>query len=206
MATTTPPTAPPDQRRSRGFMAALTNWVLGHKRVVLGFWLAVFVAAVAALAPAGGALSQQFSVPGREGFEANLEIAAIYGSGGDVAPLVPVVRLPNGKTVDSPGAREQLAAALAKVQGALPQARIASYASTGDRAFVSEDGRTTFALVYIPAKGGVDQGLPEARLAQAALAGTTVAGHLLTGHSTAPVVVGRHQPAVRPTMVLDRGR
>ena len=32
----------------------------------------------------------------------------------------------------------------------------ASYASTGDRAFVSDDGRTTFGLVYIPAKGGVD--------------------------------------------------
>jgi RND superfamily putative drug exporter len=157
-------------------MNALTRFVLDHKRLVLGFWLAVTIAAFVAIQPANNALSQQFSVPGREGFEANLEIAAIYGSGGDVAPLVPVVRLPNGKTVDSPGAREQLAAALAKVQGALPQARIASYASTGDRAFVSEDGRTTFALVYIPAKGGVDQGLPEARLAQAALAGTTVAG------------------------------
>ena len=52
----------------------------------------------------------------------------------------------------------------------------ASYASTGDRAFVSDDGRTTFALVYIPAKGGVDPGQEEARAAQAALAGVTVGG------------------------------
>ena len=59
---------------------------------------------------------------------------------------------------------------------ALPAARIASYASTGDRAFVSADGRTTFALVDIPARGGVDQGQPEARLAQKALAGVTVGG------------------------------
>jgi RND superfamily putative drug exporter len=62
------------------------------------------------------------------------------------------------------------------VQAALPEARTASYASTGDRAFVSDDGRTTFALVYIPAKGGVDQGQAEARLAQKALAGVTVGG------------------------------
>ena len=83
---------------------------------------------------------------------------------------------PKGTTVDSPGVRSELAAALAHVQAALPAARIASYASTGDRAFVSADGRTTFALVDIPARGGVDQGQPEARLAQKALAGVTVGG------------------------------
>jgi RND superfamily putative drug exporter len=154
----------------------LTRWVLDHKRVVVGVWVAVTVAAFAAIGPAGGALSQQFNVPGREGFETNKELAAIYGNGGDVAPLVPVVQLPPGTTVDSPGVGEQFDAAMAKVEAALPDARTASFASTGDRAFVSADGRTTFALVYIPAKGGVDQGQPEARLAQDALAGVTVAG------------------------------
>src|SRR5215207_11636071 len=157
-------------------MNALTRFVLGHKRLVLGFWLAVMVVAFAAIGPAGSALSQQFSVPGREGFETNKELAAIYGNGGDVAPIVPVVQLPRGTTVDSPAVRDQLDAALAKVEAALPEARTASYASTRDRAFVSDDGRTTFALVYIPAKGGVDQGQAEARLAQAALAGVTVGG------------------------------
>jgi putative drug exporter of the RND superfamily len=157
-------------------MNVLTHFVLDHKRLVLGFWLAVTVAAFAAVGPAGSALSQQFDVPGREGFETNEQLAELYGNGGDVAPIVPVVELPQGTTVDSPGVGEQLDAALAKVEAALPEARTASYASTGDRAFVSDDGRTTFALVYIPAKGGVDQGQPDARLAQAALAGVTVGG------------------------------
>src|SRR5918992_1307468 len=121
--------------------------------------------AVAGLAPAGGALSQQFSVPGREGFETNRELAAIYGNGGDAAPLVPVVSLPPGTTVDSPGVQGELDAALAKVASALPESRTASYASTGDRAFV-----------YIPGLGGVDPGQAEARLAQAALAGVSVGG------------------------------
>ena len=157
-------------------MNTLTDFVLGHKRLVFGFWLAVTIAAFAAIGPAGSALSQQFGVPGREGFETNKELAALYGNGGDVAPIVPVVQLPSGTTVDSSGVRAQLAAALSKVEGALPEARTASYASTGDRAFVSDDGRTTFALVYIPARGGVDQGQPEARLAQDAVAGVTVGG------------------------------
>jgi putative drug exporter of the RND superfamily len=157
-------------------MTRLTAWVLDHKRLVVGFWLVVTIVAFAAIQPAGNALSQQFNVPGREGFETNRELAAIYGSGGDVAPLVPVVRLPQGTTVDSPGVDRQLDAALARVEAALPKARVASYASTGDRAFVSDDGQTTYAFVYIPDLGGVNPGQAEARLAQAALDGVTVAG------------------------------
>jgi putative drug exporter of the RND superfamily len=156
-------------------MTRLTRFVLDHKLLVLAFWAAVSVVAFAALQPAGNALSQQFSVPG-EASATNGRLAEIYGNGGDVAPLVPVVTLPQGKTVDSPGVTRQLDAALAKVKAALPESRVASYASTRDRAFVSDDGRTTFALVYIPAKGGVDQGQPEARRAQAALDGVTVGG------------------------------
>ena len=157
-------------------MQRVTSFVLGHKRLVVGFWVAVTIAAFAALGPAGKSLSQQFDLPGREGFETNRELAAVYGNGGDVAPIVPVVQLPEGKSVDSPGVREELGAALARIEAALPKARTASYASTGDRTFVSDDGRTTFGLVYIPAKGGVDPGQAEARAAQSAVAGITVGG------------------------------
>ena len=72
-------------------MEVLTRFVLDHKRLVLGLWLAVTVAAFAALQPANNALSQQFAVPGREGFETNKQLGEIYGVGGDISPLVPVV-------------------------------------------------------------------------------------------------------------------
>ena len=157
-------------------MNRLADLILSHKRLVIAFWAVVTIAAFAAVGPAGDALSQQFNIPGREGYETNKDIAEIYGSGGDVAPLVPVVTLPKGTTVDSPGVTAELASALARVKQAMPDVRIASYASTHDRGFVSDDGRTTFALVYHPAVGGVDPGQAEARKAQAALAGVTVAG------------------------------
>jgi putative drug exporter of the RND superfamily len=153
-----------------------TRWVLAHKRLVAGFWILVVIAAVAAIKPAGDSLSKEFTVPGREGFETNREIASIYGSGGDVAPIVPVVTLPKGTTIDSPGVSAELDAALAKVQLALPRARIASYASTGDSAFVSRDRRTTYGLVLIPQRASLEAGQAEARLARAALEGVTVAG------------------------------
>ncbi len=158
-------------------MASVSRFVLVHKRLVLIFWAMVTVVAVAAIQPASEALNQQFTVPGREGFTTNREIQAVYGTGGsDVTPIVPVVTLPKGTTVDSAGVRAELAAALKRVQAALPRARVASYASTGDRAFVSRDGRTTFALVYIPSRGGLEPGQQEAQAAQTALKNVTVGG------------------------------
>ncbi len=157
-------------------MATLTRFVLAHKKLVVGFWVVVTIAAFAAIQPAVDSLSEEFSLPGREAFETNGQIQAIYGNGGDVAPIVPVVALPAGTTVDSPGVREELDSAFARIEAALPDARLTSYASTGDRAFVSEDGRTTYAIVVIPQGLGFDVGQEEARLAQDAVDGVTVGG------------------------------
>jgi putative drug exporter of the RND superfamily len=154
----------------------LTQWILARKRLVAGFWIVVTIASYAAIGPAGSALSEEFTVPGREGFETNRQIASVYGNGGDVAPIVPVVTLPEDTTVDSPGVAAELDTALAKVQAALPDARIASYLSTRDPAFVSEDRRTTYALVYIPRVVELEPGRREARLAQEAVKGVTVGG------------------------------
>jgi putative drug exporter of the RND superfamily len=130
-------------------VSSLTRWVLAHKRTVVVFWLVATFAGIAAAGPASEALDQKFSVPGKEGWETNVAIAEKYGStGGDTVPLLPVVTLPQGKTVDSAGVRRDLAAVDRRLDKALPNSRIASYASTGDKAFVSDDGRTTFAIVY----------------------------------------------------------
>ncbi len=157
-------------------LIALTRWVLTHRRLVVGLWVVLAMAGFAATKPAGDALSTTFDIPSSQAFSANRQIDALYGNGGDAAPLVAVTTLPKGRTVDSPGVTHDLEAALARVTRALPQARVASYASTRDRAFVSGDGRTTFALVAIPAIGGMEPGQAEARLAQAAVAGATVGG------------------------------
>ena len=132
-------------------MSSLTRWVLAHKRTVVLGWIALTIAGVMAAGPASEALDQEFSVPEKEGWETNVAIAERYnGTGGDTAPLVPVATLPEGESVDSAAVKGDLAAIDARLKEALPGARVASYASTGDRTFVSDDGRTTFALVYPP--------------------------------------------------------
>ena len=129
--------------------------------------------------PRHRALEPGFSVPNKEGWETNEAIAARYGdTGGDTAPLVPVVTLPKGKTVDSPGIKAELAALDERLREALPGARIASFASTGDRTFVSDDGRTMFSLAYPRPEPNSQWGeAPDAANAAArTLAGASVAG------------------------------
>jgi len=158
---------------------SLTRWVLAHKRLVVAFWAVVTIVGIASAGPASDAMKQKFSVPGREGYETNQQITKHYaGTGGDTAPLLPVVTLPAGKTVDSPGVRAQLRAVDARLQRALPRARIASYSSTGDRAFVSADGRTTFAIAYPPRdpKAAFGENPDAEKHARAAMHGVTVAG------------------------------
>ena len=88
-------------------------------------------------------------MPDKEGWETNVEIAERYqGTGGDTVPAAARRHPPGGPDVDSPEVQADLAEIDARLSEALPSARIASYASTGDRTFVSDDGRTTFAIVY----------------------------------------------------------
>jgi len=112
-------------------------------------WIVLTIAGIAAAGPASKALNQKFSVPNKEGWETNETIAAKYsGTGGDTSPLLPVVTLPAGQSVDSPQVRSDLNKLDQTLAKTLPGSRVASYASTGDRAFVSDDGHTTFAIVY----------------------------------------------------------
>jgi putative drug exporter of the RND superfamily len=157
-------------------MTRLTQWVLAHRRTVMIGWLLVTIVGAASVSSATGALSQTFTVPGREGSETNIAIEQRFHNGGNRPPLVPVVTLPAGRTVDSPGVRTELAKAFGAVSATLPGSRTASFASTGDPVFVSQDRRTTYALISAAASAGVD--LPAAQLdaAQAAAGRSTVAG------------------------------
>lgn len=161
-------------------VGSISRFVLKHKAMVATFWLVVTIAAVALMSPALGALSEDFAMPGTESTDANEMILRTYGNGALTAPLVPVVHLPEGTTVDSPGVRDELNAAFAAVTKAQPQTRVVSWASTGDDLFVSEDRRTTFGYVFLVSQGAQVLGIEEV---QQVLSGVTVAGEpvLVTG-------------------------
>src|SRR3979411_3214026 len=102
-------------------MASITRWGLAHNRIVVVFWVSLTVIGMASAGSATKAMKQKFSVPGKEGWITNQQIMhAFHGMGGNSAPLVPVVTLPAGQTVDSPGVKQQLAAIDAKLAQANP--------------------------------------------------------------------------------------
>ena len=126
----------------------MARWSLAHRWIVVASWIILALAGGMAAAQSGHRLSVAFDLPGQPAYETNAAIVREFGSGGDNPPLVVVIRLPQGTTVDSPGVRGKLASAFGRVAAELPGARSASWVSTGDRAFVSADGRTAFQLLY----------------------------------------------------------
>src|SRR5919199_1573555 len=129
-------------------MDTLTRRVLRHRRLIGIGWLVLTLIGIGTAGPATKALDQRFSVPNREGWDTSQEIQRVWGNGGESVPFVPVVTLPAGKTVDSPGVRADLRRLETASRSAVPGSRIAGFGSTGSRAFVSKDGRTTFVYVF----------------------------------------------------------
>ena len=143
------------------FLGRLSRVVIAHKWWVALFWLVVTVAGIATVSTTINRLSTTFSVPGKEGPETSAKLAAIYGISNFDNTLAPVVQLPPGTTVDSPGVLQQLQAFDQRIEqtDALPDGqpalKVIGYASTCasgqcDRRFVSGDGRTTYSIVTVP--------------------------------------------------------
>lgn len=129
-------------------MKSLTRWILAHKFIVAVFWIALTFAGFWGSSQVTDELDEQFSMPSSTAFAVNQEIEQRFDSGGAAQPLVAVATLPDGAPVREPGVRGDLRQLEQELAAAMPGARIASYGSTGERAYVSDDGRTTFALAY----------------------------------------------------------
>jgi putative drug exporter of the RND superfamily len=127
-------------------MQALTRFVMRHKLLVTMLWLAVAAAGVMTISGTTHRMTNNFAMPG-QAFKVDNQIAREYGNGGSQPPYVAVLTAPAGQRAD--------AAVSGKVFGALhsavPHARIADYATTHDPAFLTRNGRSTFALVYTAA-------------------------------------------------------
>ena len=160
-----------------GLLVRSARFSLRHRKTVVLFWLLLTAAGVFASGKAFNAFSQQYSVPGREGYETNAAITRSFGNGGNGAPIVTVVAIPVHENVRSRSVRAALEQIDARVAAAVPRARSASYASTGSRAFVSADGKTTFVLTYAPPEPGhFGQSPAAAKAVASAVRGVKLAG------------------------------
>src|SRR5712691_154405 len=128
-------------------MQALTRFVLRHKALVALTWLLVAVAGVMTISGTTHRMTNDFSMPG-QAFKVDNQIVAEYGNGGSQAPYVPVITVPAGQKITDPAVAAATGRAFGALARAIPDVRIADYATTHSPAFVTSDGRSTFALVY----------------------------------------------------------
>ena len=128
-------------------MPALTRFVLRHKALVALFWVVVAAVGVMTISGTAHRMTNNFAMPG-QAFKVDNQIASQYGNGGSQAPYLPVITVPAGQKVTDPATAAATGRAFAALARAIPDVRIADYATTHNPAFVTSDGRSTFALVY----------------------------------------------------------
>ncbi len=158
-------------------MPTFTRFVLKHKLLVVTFWLLVAAAGATTASSTTKRLSNSFAMPGAA-FRADARIRVHYLHNGAEDPVVPVITLPAGTSVNSPGVARRLDRAFAAARGVAPTARVVSYATTHDPAFVTRDGRSTYALVFTPQDNPVASGDLDARMGQAVGAAVPASWHV----------------------------
>jgi RND superfamily putative drug exporter len=132
----------------RAGIARLARFVLAHRRLVMVAWLVVFLAAAASASHVSKRLSSDFSLPGQPGYETSLAITRLYGNGGLEPPSLVVLTVPAGRTVL--GERGQIVAAVARMRASVSGVRVVDFANTGGRGMITQDGRSTYLLMFTP--------------------------------------------------------
>jgi putative drug exporter of the RND superfamily len=133
---------------SSGWLARLPGGVLRHWRLVVVCWLVPLVVGGFGAGRVSNRLTFDFALPGQSGYETAHRIEQLYGNGGEQAPSILVVSVPQGQTVDRDQAR--IANAIERLRRQQPRLRVVDYSATKDTRFVTRDGRSTWAFVFAP--------------------------------------------------------
>ncbi|HWC36183.1 MAG TPA: MMPL family transporter [Mycobacteriales bacterium] len=125
----------------------LAAFVLHHRWWVIGGWVVMFIAGMAATGQVQSRLSIDFSLPGQPGYVTSQHLTKLYGPNGTTGfTSIAVMRTPDGTTAaNQTSALAQVGPAIDKV---LPGTRVVDYANTGDKRFIGADGRTTIAIIF----------------------------------------------------------
>ena len=129
-------------------MERIANFALKHRVAIMIFWLLALVGGGAAAGSTTERLTTDFSVPGQPGFDTAKAINEALGEESDNGPAIPVITVPDGQTVDQ--RRADIEALWDKVRADHPEWRVADWTTTNNERFVTNDRKSTFAMVYGP--------------------------------------------------------
>ena len=170
-------------------MRGWAEFVLRHRRWVIGFWLLVIVVGGAIASKVNDRLTIDFSLPGQPGTETAQKIQDLVGNGGFTSPYLVTVTPSQGKVTDQQTSAA-IDAAFASLEApnalnvpAQQQLRVLDAKTTGDdQAFITKDGRTEYAMVFYKFDKSPSQklltdpmrNLVQSQLAQHGVRGATV--------------------------------
>jgi RND superfamily putative drug exporter len=149
-------------------MERLANLVMRHRRIISVFWAVLFVVGGYSATQLSSRLSLDFSLPGQPGDTAEQQLISTYGAS-SFDTYIALLTVPKGRTVIAE--KHKVAKVYDAVATSLPDLRVVDFASTGDKGFISSDGRTTYALIQGPLPQSFGPGIEvqiEPALAQAA--------------------------------------
>ncbi|HUR14339.1 MAG TPA: MMPL family transporter [Mycobacteriales bacterium] len=130
-------------------MRRIAELVLRHRKLVLGGWLALFIAGIVCAGQVNKRLTLDFSLPGEPGTTTAAFIEKEFGNGGFTQPYLVSVTAPAGQKVT--GHEAQVASTFAAVRTSAKDLRVldesTSTAGTDKNFFRSKDDRTAFAYV-----------------------------------------------------------
>src|SRR6266536_3178309 len=123
-------------------LARLAHVVARHRYAVIGAWLVLTLFGGFAAGQVSKRWYESFSIPGRSAYEASQRTLHAFGTG--VRPPNVVVFHTNRDATASSAIKQ----AMRRAAAVAPGARMSSYFSTHDLAYVSRDRHTTFTEVY----------------------------------------------------------
>jgi putative drug exporter of the RND superfamily len=127
-------------------MTRLAEFVLRHRLLVVVFWVLLIPIGGIAAGKTSTRLTVDFSLPGQPGYQTEKQILATFGNGGSNPPTIATVTVPKGTTVDDQ--LSKITPVFDQIKAALPKTRFVDYAETKNPVFLTDDKRTTYALVY----------------------------------------------------------
>jgi RND superfamily putative drug exporter len=139
-------------------MTRFAEVVLRHRRLIGVLWIVLFLAGGATAGLLSNRLTVDYSLPGQAGYETEHQILDTYGQSAN-DPLIAVVTAPEGQTVQD--SRDSVGAIFGAVRRQVPGIRVVDYASTGNRRFLTDNGRSTFGLIFVPPPQSLGPGLEQ---------------------------------------------
>ena len=130
-------------------MERFARLVMHHRRIVSAIWLVLLLGGIAATGPLSDRWSVDFSLPGQPGDVAEQQLIDTYGVS-TYDSYIAVVTVPEGETVVDNA--DAVAGVITAAVAAVPdvELRVVDFASTQDPGFLTDDGRTTYALIQAP--------------------------------------------------------